>query len=393
MRTDSLQARVSRWRRRLWLATAILAFLAGDTALWLYGPPAHAIAILRALVAGDTRMIATGASFSVSAGSFATQNRAAAFAAALNASGLPILVRPRPDDGRYQVLVGPYVSTDEAEHAQRALAAWGLGEPRLVVDDTMRSQPQRAALFGAGDTGGDNVLIVAAAGMSSIVFEMRDSPREVESRRTSATTLDIAIGHVTDAGAMDLLSMPEGVVLAREVSVGSTEVGRAMRARLVVPEGVQSRVRLEGRRVYVDLAWPQPPWQVANRMPGPKGPGLRGEGSGPDTVARVVSDSPETYRERLNAVVARFEEIQPFLVSAAQSPEPDVLVALERSLDGLKSSLASVNPPPERVANHQSLLTSVVLAAGAVAPSFAGNREVAVHQAISMFDDATKQSQ
>jgi hypothetical protein len=319
----------------------------------------------------------------VSAGSFATQSRAAAFAAALHASGVPILVRQRPDDGRYQVLVGPYVSTDEAEHAQRALAAWGLGEPRLVVDDTMRSRPQRAALFGAGDTGSDSVLIVAAAGMSSVVFEMHDTPREVESRRTSATTLDIDIGHVTNEGEMSLLSMPEGVVLAREVSITSAEASRAMRAHLVVPEGVQSRVRLEGRRVYVDLAWPQPPWQVGT---GPKGPGL----SRKDMVGRVSSDAPDTYRDQWQAAVARFEQIQPFLLSAAESPEPDVLAALAHSLESLNSSLAGVRPPPERVANHQSLSASVALAAGAVAPSFAGDRAAAVRQAIGMFEDATR---
>jgi hypothetical protein len=383
MRAGTLQARLARWHKLFWMTTAVVAFLAADAALWLYGPPAFATSMLRALVAGDTPMMATGASFSVSAGSFATQNRAAAFAAALHASGLPTLVRQRPDDGRYQVLVGPYVSTDEAEHAQRALAAWGLGEPRLVVDDTMRSRPQRAALFGAGDTASDSVLIVAAAGMSSVVFEMHDAPREVESRRTSATTLDIDIGHVTSEGDMNLLRMPEGVVLAREVSVASAEASQAMRAHLVVPEGVQSRVRLEGRRVYVDLAWPQPPWQVGT--PGPKGPGLLRK----DTVGRVLLD-PDIYREQVQAAVARFEQIQPFLMSAAESPDPDVLAALAHSLDGLTSSLASVRPPPEHAASHQSLSASVALAAGAVAPSFAGDREAAVRQAIGMFEDAIK---
>ena len=188
----------------------------------------------RELVAGETSTIATAASFSVSAGSFPTQLRAAAFAAALNSSGLPTLVRSRPEDRRFQVLVGPYVSTDEAEHAQRALAAWGLGEVRLVVDDTMRGRPQHAAMFVGGETASDGVVIVAAPGMSSVVFEMPSAPREVEVRRTSATTIDISIGQVMDAGEKNVLHMPEGMLLASELTVAGGPEAR--HARLVVPD-------------------------------------------------------------------------------------------------------------------------------------------------------------
>jgi len=216
---DDLQTLLFRWRRRFWLATAIVVFLVGDAALWMFGPPTGAISILQSIVAGETSTIATAASFSVSAGSFPTQLRAAAFASALNSSGLPTLVRSRPEDRRFQVLVGPYVSTDEAEHAQRALAAWGLGEVRLVVDDTMRGRPQHAAMFVGGETASDGVVIVAAPGMSSVVFEMPSAPREVEARRTSATTIDISIGQGTDAGEKNVLHMPEGMLLASELTV------------------------------------------------------------------------------------------------------------------------------------------------------------------------------
>ena len=88
-RPEDLQTVLFRWRRRFWLVTAIVVFLVGDAALWMFGPPAGAISILERIVAGETSTIATAASFSVSAGSFPTQLRAAAFAAALNSSGLP----------------------------------------------------------------------------------------------------------------------------------------------------------------------------------------------------------------------------------------------------------------------------------------------------------------
>src|SRR6185503_15974027 len=144
------------WRKLFWLGVSVFVLATGNMLLTTYGP------VLRMAT------VETGASFSVSAGTFASEAKAATFAAALDASGLPILVRVRPDDGRYQVLVGPYVSTEEAERAQRRMAAWGLGEARLVVDDTMRSNPQQAAVFGFGDSSSTSVVMVAAAGMSSI---------------------------------------------------------------------------------------------------------------------------------------------------------------------------------------------------------------------------------
>jgi len=384
-----LQARLFRWRKLFWLAVGIAVFLVGDAALWLFGTPAFATSMLRALVAGDTPTIATGASFSVPAGSFATRDRAAAFAAALDASGLPILVRRRPEDGRYQVLVGPYVATDEAEHAQRALAAWGFGEPRLVVDDTMRGAPQRAALFGVGNGNTGGVLMVAAPGMSSVVFEMHDAPREVEARRTSATTLDIDIGKpAAGSGQPAALTLPESVLLVRELSVATAGTGAAMRAHLVVPDGVQSRLRLEGRRVYVDLAWPNPPWQVGSRAARATQNARASESDsrdGADASQTRVAAS-DAYREQLNGVVARFQEIQPFLLSAMESPEADVLAALAHSLDGVRDSLALLTAPPELEANRQSLLSSVSTTSNALVPSFTGDRAATVRQAIALFD-------
>src|SRR5215208_3924901 len=150
---------IRHWRKLLWLSVGIVALSGIDVLLTKYGPGAR------------IATVETGASFSVSAGSFASEARAAIFAAALDASGLPMFVRARTDDGRHQVLVGPYVSTEEAEHAQRKLAAWGLGDARLVVDDTMRTRPQEAAVFGFGEPSSNNIVMLAAPGMASIVFE------------------------------------------------------------------------------------------------------------------------------------------------------------------------------------------------------------------------------
>src|SRR5581483_1797513 len=123
-RPGNVQSLLSHWRKLFWLSLAGVALFAGDAALTTFGPPHVVTVIVREWRKAGMPAVATAASFSVSAGSFATEVKAATFAAALQSSGLPILVRFRPEDPDnrgYQVLVGPYVSTDEAEHAQRAL--------------------------------------------------------------------------------------------------------------------------------------------------------------------------------------------------------------------------------------------------------------------------------
>lgn len=393
-RPDDLQTLLFRWRRRFWLAMTIVAFLVGDAAMWMFGPPTGAISVLQRLVAGETSTIATAASFSVSAGSFPTQLRAAAFAAALNSSGLPTLVRSRPEDRRFQVLVGPYVSTDEAEHAQRALASWGLGEVRLVVDDTMRGTPQHAAMFVGGETASDGVVIVAAPGMSSVVFEMPTAPRQVEARRTSATTIDINIGQGPEAGDKNVLHMPDGMLLASELTVDAAAGQGARHARLVVPEDVQSRLRLEGRRVYVDLAWPKPPWEVGERASratqSARATGKPSDAPSEDAKQLSEEATQDEYREQLRTAVDRFKQVQPFLISTLESPDTEVLAVLARTLGAVSDSLAVATPPSDLSANHQLLLSSIAEASRAMAPSFAGDRRAAVHQAIAMFEAAQK---
>jgi len=373
---------ILKWRLRFWLATAAIAFVMAAAAVWTQGPSA-ASALWRVLTGARGGTIATSASFSVSAGSFATEPRAAAFAAALDASGLPVLVRQRPDDTRYQVLVGPYVSTEEAERAQRALASWGLGDPRLVVDDTMRGGPQRAAVTGRG-AGGSGVVIIAAPGMSSVVFEMPAVPREVEARRTSTTTIDVEIGSPVAPGAATPLGVPEGLLLARAITVESPVRPDARRAHLVVPPEVQSRLRLEGRRVYVDLAWPKAPWQTGER-PAKVTRDLRVASS-----PRSVEDDKAASRAQLQAAIDRFEQIQPFLLSATQSPDADVLAALSHTLDGLRDSLARMTPPAELVPNRQRLAAAVAMASNATTATFTGDRMAAARQALELFDEARK---
>jgi hypothetical protein len=346
----NVQAQLFHWRKLFWLGVAASVAMGGDIFLTKYGPGLRAAAI------------ETGASFSVSAGSFPTEAKASTFAAALDASGLPMLLRVRPDEGRYQVLVGPYVSTDEAEHAQRKLAAWGLGEARLVVDDAMRARPQQASLFGLASAASNTVVMVAAAGMSSIVFEMTAVPKQVEVRRTGITAVDVEIGQgaggreqgagggrLEAAGNFEPLRLPDGVALVRELSVQSDASG-SMRAHLVVPEGVEHRLRLEGRRVYLDLAFPKAPWSIPHVAPPAKAP------------VKAVAAEPSDDRAQLKAAAVRFDQISAFVASAIASPEADVLAALTHSLDDLRASVEklTVNGDVER--ERVSLLAAITQA-------------------------------
>ena len=349
---------LSHWRKLFWLGVSAAVMIAGDVLLTAYGPAMRAAAV------------ETGASFSVSAGSFATDAKAETFAAALDAAGLPVLVRARLEDGRHQVLVGPYVSTDEAERAQRRLAAWGLGEARLVVDDAMRARPQEASIFGFDEGANNSIVTIAAGTMSSLVFEMHQTPKQVEVRRTGISTIEVEIqqgtgGRGQGAAVFEPLMLPDGVVLMQQLSVRSE--GDSLHARLIVPDGVEHRLRLEGRRVYLDLAFPKAPWSV--EKPGPKGPGLPSKESdlaSPKPVGRVLPDPPKDSREQLDAAVARFDQIKPFLSSALAMPEPDVLAALAHSLDDLRTTAEHLSVSADAATDRASLLGAIADASDAI---------------------------
>ena len=212
-------------------------------------------------------------------------------------------------------------------------------------------------------------------------------PTEVEVRRVSSTVIDVEIGNPVAPGDETTLNVPEGVLLARTVTVESLVRPDARRAHLVVPAEVQSRLRLEGRRVYVDLAWPKAPWQAGER---PK-PVIRDKRVASGEARLASNDESQTaYRDEFQAAIDRFEQIQPCLLSATESPDADVLVALGHTLDGLRASLAGMTPPAELAANRQQLAAAVAMASNATTPTFTGDRMAAARQALTLFDAARK---
>jgi hypothetical protein len=151
-----------------------------------------------------------------------------------------------------------------------------------------------------------------------------------------------------------------------ELTVDAAGGQDARHARLVVPEDVQSRLRLEGRRVYVDLAWPQPPWEVGGRAsratPSAPATGKPSDAQSKDAKQQSEDAKHGDYRERLRTAVERFKQVQPFLISALESPDTEVLAVLARTLGAVGDSLAVAMPPSDLAANHQLLLSSIAVA-------------------------------
>ena len=161
-----------------------------------------------------------------------------------------------------------------------------------------------------------------------------------------------------------------------------------MLAHLSVAEGVENRLRLEGRHVYLDLAFPRAPWHV--RRPSTTGNVEHVQEVPAPQTTRVAAVAPGAYTDQLQAVAARFKEIEPFLVSAASSPEPDVLAALVHSVDEVRDSLQKLTAPTDLEPFRQSMISAVARAAAALSPDFAGDRAAAVREAIALFDASSK---
>jgi hypothetical protein len=152
---------------------------------------------------------------------------------------------------------------------------------------------------------------------------------------------------------LESLALPDGVVLVQQLSVHSE--GDSLRAHLVVPDGVENRLRLEGHRVYLDLAFPKAPWSVR-----------RAPQAAPAPVKTVASEPPRDDREQLDAAVARFDQIKPFLTSAIQAPEPEVLAALAHSLDDVRTTVERLNVNGDAETDRASLLAAIADASDAI---------------------------
>ena len=82
----------------------------------------------------------------------------------------------------------------------------------------------------------------------------------------------------------------------------------------------------------------------------------------------------EVYRAALQPLLARFEEVQPFLGSTIATASPDILAALNGTCVQLEQAAAAITPPPSARGVHNLLTSAAHLARTATGPAFSGDR-------------------
>ena len=407
-------------RARIWVTAAAVVLIA-VTVVWLRAagdPKAASTRASHRIVNGPP--LATGASFSVNVTSFSRDADARVMAGRLTKAGLPSFAW-RLNGSLRDVLVGPFVSIDEAEAAQGEVARLGYPRGRLHVDERLRGTGTVA--LAAEAKANPAVVLVAAPGRLAVAFELAEEPQEVSGRRIDSTTFA-----VTDQRRpVDRRAGVERAVrrAAREARQRGGRPARRARSRSPGDRGGErrgdrasaGRARVRGRGARAARV---------RRAAGGAGcetgfdrvriaarDGARGTTAGAIRVraacARIGADrsgilrdgrssygaaSPGDvgqYRQAIGPVFARFEEIQPFLRSAVATPTPEVLAAIAGTFAELEQTLRATDVPRAAQGAHGLLLSAIQLARGAVVPSFTGDRMTQVREAMAQFQAAKAQ--
>ena len=405
-------------RARIWATAAAVVVLA-VTVVWLRAagdPKAPVSAPARRIASGPP--LATGASFSVNVTSFARDADARIMAGRLSKAGLPSFAW-RLNGSFRDVLVGPFVSIDEAEAAQREVARLGYARTRLHVDERLRGSDDAPA---AAAKASPAVVLVAAPGRLAVAFELAEEPQQVSGRRIDSTTFAVTTSAGPSIDAQEW-NAPSDVQLVKHVSVVADPRGlQGLEAFVTVAENAVATVRLLGTRVYVDVSRaqlefdeqppaapasspsvPEPaparatgpapaPPALSTASPRPSAPAQAAPVSavGPGVVAASPGDATQ-YRQAIGPVFARFEEIQPFLRSAVATPTPEVLAAVAGTFGELEQTLRATDVPRAAQGAHGLLLSAIQLARNAVSPTFTGDRMTQVREAMAQFQAAKAQ--
>jgi hypothetical protein len=150
------------------------------------------------------------------------------------------------------VLVGPFVSIDEAEAAQRDVARLGYSRTRLHVDERLRGTDDVTPVAEA--KGNPAVVLVAAPGRLAVAFELSEEPQQVSGRRIDSTTFAVTTSAGPAIEAQEW-NVPSDVQLVKHVSVAADPRGlQGLEAFVTVAENAIATVRLQGTRVYVDVS-------------------------------------------------------------------------------------------------------------------------------------------
>jgi hypothetical protein len=213
---------------------------------------------------------------------------------------------------------------------------------------------------------------------------MTSEPNKIVMRNVAPTILEVEVGPISGRVDSQQLTPSVDVPFVSQVSVReftAAQQRRFVRLRMTLRNPSRSNVRVVGGTVYVDLAeLPARSQRLPSRA------AISAALRPTATPSRPAADV--SYRQTVDASVARLTEVGPFLLSAAGSPSPDVLAAVSETLTTVHDSLRAVDVPSSAAPAHDLLMSAVVLAARAVAADFSGDRVAQVRRALALVDDA-----
>ena len=251
--------------------------------------------------------------------------------------------------------------------------------------------------FAEASAGGphfQNIALLTARDRVSLVFELTGEPRDVATRRVSTAVLELDAGPIVMPAKATSFMAPPGVrfVMGVSLQAGDGATAGRMKARITLLERARSAVRVVGRRVYVDFS--------PDALPVAAQPVTRAaRPPAPTAAAPVTADAPviaappspaagAVYRTMVQPAIERFEQLTPFMVSAAAQPSESVLKAVGNTLVGIQGLLLSVDVPAESRQTHDLLSSAVAAAVTAVSPTFTGDRSAQAKQALSLLEQA-----
>ena len=246
----------------------------------------------------------------------------------------------------------------------------------------------------AADSRLQHVSLLSARDRVSLVFELTAEPADVSTRRVSAAVLELDAGPVVAPSRPTSFLAPPGMRFVMGVSIqGAAGADGRLKARITLLERARSSVRVLGRRVYVDFSADSQP--VATKPAPRPSPPTAPQASAP---AAPASPTPPTvvsavapraaYRDAVQPAVERFDQLTPFLTSAAASPSEPVMKAINGTLVGIQALLTTIDVPPESRTAHDHLTQAIATALTAVNPAFSGDRAAQARQAQSLLAQA-----
>lgn len=245
-----------------------------------------------------------------------------------------------------------------------------------------------AAVAPAAASGLERLVVLPIEGRVSLVFELAAEPRDVSSRRVSATVLELDAGPVGSPVEPAAFVAPHAVRLVTNVAVrpASSAARDVLTARISVADRSQTTIRVSGRRVYVDVAGPSA--ALARRATSAAAPVRT---SAPATATAAPIEGPEPAAgDALEPAIARMEQLLPFLVSATTSPTDPVLRAVGDALAPLVQSVSALDVPADARRAQGLLMSALAVAVTAVDPAFGGDRAAQARQALALVDQARR---